>query len=538
MNYAKRVKSPLKGGVDVVLGPKTCLVGPNGGGKTAILQALKLGTQGYVDDQEGRDGVHTTASIARLFPPEAALEVEVEMSDGKQFSWSSKPRGKGFTKPKTKQPYDVKFPFQAIKALLSGDDKKIRSWLEHRAGCVVSEDDLVEMLPPVQKEAAPAMLRRFKERSPVELSSALKKEASNLRREATRKAKTIDKLVEGIPLPLSAVAAADLEERKAVLWAQAHATNTMTEEDHKALRGAIDELAGALSSVKELVDALPEEGEDDAETFRVASLGHSMAKQHLEHLGADTCYVCMRKEADVQGAYARWDAVLGDFQAAGSRKRLQSQYDRGLDELTVLVAKYKGATVVDMEPVLTAHSAASASLATHEANKRVWSQAEGLRKEVAGSRATADSCASLGRTWETKGKELLLRRKKAYEDTVTMWLPEGEIFVMDLDAGRVGLAHVLYPHMIRTSLSGAEMSRVLLAVLSAEDEEDSTPSILETEDRGWDPDTLASVMNALTDSPDQVILMSTVPPKGMEFNEAGHLVGEPPGGWSVVPVGA
>ena len=68
MIYAKRVKSPLKGGVDVELGPRTLLVGPNGAGKTAVLQALKLGTRGYVDDQEGKDGVSTTAAIARLFP--------------------------------------------------------------------------------------------------------------------------------------------------------------------------------------------------------------------------------------------------------------------------------------------------------------------------------------------------------------------------------------------------------------------------------------------------------------------------------------
>ena len=79
--------------------------------------------------------------------------------------------------------------------------------------------------------------------------------------------------------------------------------------------------------------------------------------------------------------------------------------------------------------------------------------------------------------------------------------------------------------VIHTSLSGAEMARVLLAVLSAErDESSSTPSILEPDDRGWDPDTLASVMTALTDSPDQVILMSTVVPA------------RTPEGWRIIEV--
>jgi len=92
---------------------------------------------------------------------------------------------------------------------------------------------------------------------------------------------------------------------------------------------------------------------------------------------------------------------------------------------------------------------------------------------------------------------------------------------VDLDAGRVGLKRGDVAH---TSLSGAELSRVLLAVLSAEESEGSTPSILEPEDRGWDPDTLSDVMTALTDSPDQVILMSTVLPA------------RSPEGWRVIEV--
>jgi hypothetical protein len=219
--------------------------------------------------------------------------------------------------------------------------------------------------------------------------------------------------------------------------------------------------------------------------------------------------------------------VVGDLQAANSRARLQGQYDRGVAEAERLAEQYKSATVLDSSAVLEEHSSISSSLATHAANKRIWGQAEGLRKEVAGSRATADTCTSLARTWEKEGKELLLRRKKAFEDKVTKWLPDGEIFVMDLDAGRVGLSHVLAPNTVRTSLSGAEMVRVLLAVLSAEDDgTSSTPSILEPEDRGWDPDTLSDVMTALTDSPDQVILMSTVLPS------------RSPEGWSVIEVGA
>lgn len=541
--YAKKVKSPLKGGVDIELGPKTVLCGLNGTGKTAILQALKLGTRGYVDDQEGKDHVSATAAIARLFPRGAALTSQVEMSDGKVFTWASKRRGKGFTKPKAtskERPYKVDFPFQAVKALLSGDDEKIRAWLETRAGSTLTVDDLMEMLPPAQHDDAKVALKRFDERSPVELAGALKAEARTLRAGATRQEKTVETLVQGIPLPLSDAEVEELTERQEALFAQANRPGLMSPEGHKALRATIGELAEALEAVDTQIATLPALQEGEEETFRIASKGQSLAREHLEHLGTDTCYVCLRKEADVQGSFDRWTTVLGELQASNSRQRLQAQYDSGLAEVQGLATRYKTAEVVDSTAVWEEHGSIKATLATHLANKRIWKQAEGQRKEVAGSRATADTCAALARTWEKGGKELLLQRKKAYEDTVTKWLPEGDIFVLDLDAGRVGLTHVLSPNDVYTSLSGAELSRVLLAVLSAETEaRGSTPSILEPEDRGWDPATLSDVMTALTDSPDQVVLMSTVPPKGMEFNkDTGALTGEPPQGWSVRHVGA
>ena len=524
MIYAKRVKSPLKGGVDVELGPKTVLVGPNGAGKTAVLQALKLGTRGYVDDQEGRDGVSTTSSLARLFPTGADLTSEVEMSDGSVFTWDSKVRGQGFTKPKAtskERPFKVEFPFHTVKALLSGDDKKIRSWLEQRAGSSLSEDDLMAMLPPVQHDDARKILKRFTERSPVELATALKAEARNMRAQATRKENTIEDLIQGIPLPLSDAEVTELEERREQLWSQASIPGVMSPEDHAALRTTITDLASALEAVEAQIEDLPESQEGEAETFRIASKGHSLAKEHLAHLGHEVCYVCLRKDADVQGAFDRWSTVLGDLQAANSRQRLQAQYDRGRQEAEQLADRYKTATVVDVAPALEEHTSITTQLATHAANRRVWAQSEAARKEAAGSRATADMCAALARTWEKEGKELLLRRKKSFEDTVTKWLPDGEVFTLDLAAGRVGLER---NRVTRTSLSGAELSRVLLAVLSAEGGEGSTPSILEPEDRGWDPDTLSDVMTALTDSPDQVILMSTVSPS------------RSPEGWRVIEV--
>ncbi|MAH47921.1 hypothetical protein CMI37_19020 [Candidatus Pacearchaeota archaeon] len=526
MIYAARVKSPLKGGVDVKLGPKTVLVGPNGAGKTAVLQALKLGTAGYVDDQEGRDGVATTAAIARLFPVGAPLQAEVEMSDGVLFTWASKKKGRGFSKPKAttkERPYRIHYPFQSIRALLSGDDKKIRAWLEKKVGSSLSQKDLVELLPPLLQEDAKEVLREFSERAPVELAAALKGSARNLRAGATRKEKTIDRLVEGVPLPLSAKEVEELQERGEVLWSQAHAPNIMSSAEHQQLREKIVSLAGVLEQVEDQITELPEAEPGEAETADIAVKAHALTRAHLVQLGHDVCYVCLRKGAEIQRAFDRWAGVLSKLGHTSSRQRLQAQYSRGRAEIEQLAEAYRKAQVADVGPVMEEHSTVKARLATHDANKRVWSQAEALRKEVASDRAVADLHAALGRTWESEGKELLLQRKEAFEAGVTDFLPGGEVFSVDLEAGRVGLER---DGRIHTSLSGAETARVLLAVLSFESDlsDGSTPSILEPEDRGWDPDTLADVMTALTGAPDQVILMSTVVPS------------RTPEGWSIIEV--
>ena len=524
MIYAKRVRSPLKGGVDVELGEKVVLWGRNGGGKTAVLQALKLGTKGYVDDQEGQDGVSGTPAIARLFPKGADLEASVEMSDGTEFSWKATRKKTGFTKPKMVQPYDVRFPFHAVKALLSGDDKKIRAWLEKKVGNSLSEEDLLNMLPPAQHDEAKKALGIFTERSPTELAAKLKAEARNLRASSTRKEKTADQIVEGIPLPLSKEQREELASEKAMLWEKANAANTMSPQEHSSLRERIGGLAEALEAVEDQISSLPEPQKGEEETLLTAEKARNLAESHLVTFGHDVCYVCLRGEADVRASYDKWDNVIGELGASRSRQRLQTQYDRGFSEAESLAERYKSANVVDVAAYMAEHSQVAAVLLSDDTNRRVWQQAETVRAEIAGSRASADIFSSLGKTWEKKGQEMLERRKQEFEDKVTAWLPEGEVFQVDLKAGRVGL---LVDGEVRTSLSGAESSRLLLAVLTAEAPENgSTPCVLEPEDRGWDPDTLADVMTALADAPDQVVLMSTVlPSKDIE-------------GWKIIEVGA
>lgn len=534
MRYMQRVRSPLKGGVDAVLGPKTLLLGPNGSGKTAILQALKLGVGGFVDEHEGRDGVKETGSIARLFPPGCDLTAEVTLSDGAGQVWEVKAKKSGYSRPSFTSTdaqgndlgrlISVRFPYRELKALMASDERKLRVWIESKAGTTLSEETLLSLLPAVQHNEARKVLREFTERSPVELAAALKKQATASRTAATRNEKTIESMVQNLTLPLESADRDGLEARKAALDEQLQTAGSMTPAQHQVLRNRLGDKAEVVAGLREKLASLPEPTAEDGALFITAQSGAQLTQLHLTHFGADVCHVCLRDGADITAAHGRWQKLLSRLAGVNDRTTLQRQLAQEEEALASLAASYKTARVADVSALVEERSRVASALNLDQQNKRVWQQVESLRQEVRADRAMADLWVSLARTWEEEGSNLLRTRKAEFERQVSAWLPQGERFIVDSASGRVGLGHVLSPSQVWTSLSGAETVKVFLAMLAAE-ADGSTLSILEHDDISWDPNTLENVMLALTNAPTQVILMSAVPPKTI------------PEGWHVVQLG-
>ena len=513
MSYAERVVSPLKGGVDARLGLKTCIVGPNGAGKTAISQALKLALLGYVDDHEGKDGVSVTAAIAHLFSPDTQLLFsEVIMSDDAKFRWeSSRKKGGGFTKAKTTQPYEVAFPFLELQKLMSGDQKAVRSWLEARAGGALTPDEMVGLVPPVQRADARHALGLFSERSPVDLAARLKKEASTLRRNATKQEKTIDSIVEGVATPLTDDEVKALREEQNAL--RVELAGGVSSVQHEQTQVRVDHLAGELVRLQGQIDAIAEGSEADRETAKLLRAAYSMSLKHLQEFGDGNCVVCRRGEADIKAALDHWGGLQQQYERLGARAELQALYDAGYSQIQLLAAQLKDAKVIDVAGLSQRIADIQGKLSANDVSGQAWKQAEAARKEVQSSRAVADTYTALARTWEKEGRTRLEQQKKSFEQGVSRYLPGQEAFRVSLASGRVGL---LRGDDVHTSLSGAELSRVFMAILAFEGEGGSTPTIIEPEDRGWDPDTLAGVMKALTPCEHQVILMSTTLPTGAD----------------------
>lgn len=95
-------------------------------------------------------------------------------------------------------------------------------------------------------------------------------------------------------------------------------------------------------------------------------------------------------------------------------------------------------------------------------------------------------------------------------EKVSAFLPKDDEFIFE--AGRqdfsIGLRRLEETH---TALSGSTEARLLAAIASGLAEEDD---LIVVDDRMWDPATLRKTMIALEKSPAQVVIMSTIKPKG------------------------
>lgn len=511
MRYVRAARSPLKRGVDVTLGPKTLLLGRNGAGKTAVMQTIKLALTGSADDHEGRDGVKDTVALSRLFKRGVDLTAEVELNDGAVCTWAVKAKKVGFSRPEMTGTVNSRFPFQDLKQLMSQDERKLKVWLESKAGTTLDDATLLSLLPTVQQAEAKKVLQEFSERSPVELSAVLKRAATTSRTGATRKEKVIESMVQGLPLPLDQNERGQLTLRSQELNSKLQLGSAMTSEQHAQLRQSILSKVEVLTSLQEQLAGMQESTAEDGAKAAAARIGMQLTSLHIEHFGSEVCHVCLRDAADIRAAKQRWQNLGQRVSASLSREKLVAQIADLEVAINDMADKYKTVSVVDVAALLEERKAVDGQLVVDTNNRNIWRQAEALRQEIRSDRALADIWVGLARTWEEEGASLLNRRKVQFESQVSAWLPLGELFFVDPASGRIGLAYTLDAGSIWTALSGAETVKVLLAILASE-ADDSTLTILEHADISWHPDTLASVMGALTEAPAQVILMSTVPP--------------------------
>lgn len=522
MSYVEVVEGTLKGGVSVRLGEKTVLVGRNGAGKSAIVQTIELATKGSVSDMEGRGEVKVQAALARLFPPGIEKRAHIVMSDGAECSWEMhETRDGGLKKPITDVNVKLRWLIPELTATLGSEQNTVSSWLEGQVIGKLKESDILSAMPPAVRDMVKELVKATKLTDFIALAKAARDQARSMRTDATKRETSVETLLVGVEPPLEDYEITALETEYNV---RRERVRGVSSSEMSRMREAAGALAGLVADLDAQEAALPVADDRTARAFKLLSSARDIGKRHEKELGLDSCWVCGN---DTKDAVARHQKELAQahegmgptVKVLTQRQEIQQERAKRMAELQTLATKIKdsGGTSDDEWEELDALRARILS-AAH--NQKIWRNASAEQSICAQFRAKADLLTLSAKNLEDAGERLLKRKKKEFEDSITKFLPEGDEAGVDIDTARIGL---IRNGQLHTALSGAEWSRILLAILAAQGAR-STPTIAVPADRAWDRDTLTSVMKSLSSSPGQVIIMSTVAPEDVE-------------GWTIVRVG-
>lgn len=152
--YVTQVKSNVKGGVDIALGPKTLIIGPTGSGKSRIANSVELALSGVVSDIVGRDTMARELDLFALAPNrEGTLEATALLSNDQKASWSSVKTGDTAKKAKIARPDCINkesvFPLRLVREALAGSSETTRKFLIEFAKPVVTFESILAGMGPI-----------------------------------------------------------------------------------------------------------------------------------------------------------------------------------------------------------------------------------------------------------------------------------------------------------------------------------------------------------------------------------------------------
>jgi hypothetical protein len=143
--------------------------------------------------------------------------------------------------------------------------------------------------------------------------------------------------------------------------------------------------------------------------------------------------------------------------------------------------------------------------------KRTWNNMRAAKDDVRRLSERSKKYESLVEAASEVVDELLKVSHKKFEKAVQAYLPSSDQFALVLVENKKPVCRMGFRRdgQLHTALSGAEWARLTLALGCATFKADeSTLAIFTPEERAFDGETLAQVMNALSLAPGQVILQS------------------------------
>ncbi len=556
--YIAHVESNLKGGVDVKLGLKTLVVGPNGGGKDAVVQSVELAILGRVSDVAGKEDVGQGQALMALAPGRTgSLWAQADVDgDGDIYRWETRRQASGaVSRPSHVFPAEAGvWPLRVLRETLSkGSVAKQREMLLSVA-VDVSQETIDAMLPG-------AMLVEYQKLSARKLGPPLVKlalvnvEANSLRLQAGRDIKSMDKLLISLGATAAVVTEADLKKATAYTISCKSVLDTLpglpvkgvdVETAKKSVEQAdtrLESIAGSVYQLQQQLAAIePMTDEmrawiDSARSTYTSMTAVCEAQAAAANAGTlDCCGVC-GQDIEAQAAVTRAAEMMEAFgtelekldaREAGERQRAETQAN--LDEWlsaqtqwTTFRDDQKAAIKVTLEGNVVRGARGEASATWQEAVKAeatLKGQIDGYegirraRNAKARAEEQRDTMKRLVKACEGVSGQLLDTTRSAFIRAVNKFLPDTDSFELRLqDSGKeiceVGLVR---DGVLHTALSGAEWSRVTMAMACAMAKPGKLNVII-PEERAYDGDTLHAMMKALTDAPAQILITSPIKPR-------------------------
>ena len=554
--YVSSVTSNLKSSDGepwtVELGRRTLIVGRNTSHKSSVIQAVELALTGAADDVVGRNEVKDASLLLSMAPGDSLTSMANFSADGLAPATFRIERENGKSqRPAHSSPVDAMkvMPHRLVRNALGAGEKTARkAFLSWVSGDVTMEDVLAHVPADLHARYRDVEEKLRRDGSPVDGLLAVVSYASKQQRDAAKEAKGAESAMSAMGGGIDGERPSDqaLQDAQGVVGkAQVDYDNAIRSGNSRPvgdLENAHDQMCVESEQIAARIGEIGEELESLLSTGRLAEDAANALQWALDN-NINTCPTCSsdvgeahlvacrdhwtgRRNAEEERIEGVVESLRDESQVAQSRLARAQYQMQGLQQKMQEVMRQGEATsTMSVDEARAALELAQGTFSQQTVARTRWDDLSRLRDTVASMQAEAESYKIMKAACEKAVGALLAEQTSRFCKRVDSFLPKGWDFGIRLKEGsrevfRMGLQR---GDKLHCALSGAEWSAVAVAISMATINESHDPQVLVPEDRAWDSQTLGEVMRSYGKFPGQVIMASTVKPKGRT-----------PAGWTII----
>jgi hypothetical protein len=548
----EKIESSIKGGVVAQPGAKTLILGRNGRGKSAIVNAAELAGTGAASDVAGRAVLARDTDLFMLAPPDAARVWATARLTGSAgtASWELE---KGHRAKRTGP--EISFPLRDVRAALLGSPETARKWILEVGGSfewseveALVPESLHKRLRAITVETEGAAPDATEAGAASALVFALEAARSKVREE-NAKAKAARSLS---PPPLPPPTDQEISAIEAIVSAWLAMPPEGTEPAGDVVRAArekvqieVDRLFAEARGIEETLASLPAPTAGLELRRAAVSVVEAMATTK-----ACQCAICgsgVSSEIWAPRAAQGRKKIEEAVEIEVRRVTLETSHRNILPTLAAARRELQRLTTEEARAAqrTATTGAARPTMTLQEAQRKVdelrttragWTASKRSEEQALAAELAATEWGQLADALAVALGKLVEKAREAFRVRVQKYLPREDLFGLDLLDGereilRVGLLRPSGDRMVlHAALSGAEWARVTAAIALATAPTEGPCGVC-PEERAFDPETLSDVLAAFDaaigtdENAPQLFVTSPVEPTKI------------PPGWTVIRTG-